>query len=77
MLAIFFDIAYFTATSRKKQFHFSKFIIIERYEPKYYLYLGSMAFTSLEVLERFQEIVESSKLGGASKSCFEVIQLIY
>ncbi|MBA7530271.1 hypothetical protein ES705_22474 [subsurface metagenome] len=76
LLAMFFDIAYFTAMSRKKQFHFRKFVIIEECEPRYFLYLGSMDFTSLEVLERIQEIVESSKIGNAPMSYFEFIQLI-
>jgi len=76
LLAMFFDIAYFTATSRKKPIRFRKFIIIEGCKPRYYLYLGSMDITSLEVLERIQEMAERSKIGGAPTSCFEFIQLI-
>lgn len=76
LLVIFFDIAYFNATSRKKQISFRRFIIIEGCKPRYYLYLGSMDISSLEVLERFQKIVESYKEGGTPTSCFEFIQLI-
>lgn len=77
LLAMFFDIAYFTATSRKKQFHFRKFVIIEGCKPRYYLYLGSMDFTSIDVLERIQEMAECSKIDrDAPMSCFEFIQLI-
>ncbi len=76
LLAMFFEIAYFTATSRKKQFHFRKFVIIEGCEPRYYFYLGSMDFTSLDVLERIQEMAERSKIGDAPMSCFEFIKLI-
>jgi len=76
LLAMFFDITYFTATSRKNQVYFRKFVIIEGIEPRYYLYFGSIDFTSLEILERIQEMAERSKIGDAPMSCFEFIQLI-
>ena len=76
LLAMFFDIAYFTTTSRKNQVYFRKFVIIEGCEPKYYLYFGSIDFTTLEVLERIQKMAERSKMGDGPMSCFEFIQLI-
>ena len=76
LLAMFFDIAYFTATSRKNQVYFRKFVKIEGCEPRYYLYFGSIDFAIIEILERIQEMAERSKIGDASMSCFEFIQLI-
>ncbi len=76
LLAMFFDITYFTATSRKKQVCFRKFVTIEGCEPRYYLYFGSIDFTTLDILERIQEMAERSKIGDAPMSCFEFIQLI-
>ena len=76
LLAMFFDITYFTATSRKNQVYFRKFVTIEGCEPRYYLYFGSIDFAIIEILERIQEMAERSKIGDASMSCFEFIQLI-
>lgn len=76
LLAMFFDIAYFTAMSRKNQVYFRKFVTIEGCEPKYYLYLGSIDFTSLEILEKIHEMAERFKIGDALMSCFEFIQII-
>lgn len=76
LLAMFFDIAYFTATSYKNQFYFRKFVTIEGCGLRYYLYFGSIDFTTLEILERIQEMAERFKMGDAPMSCFEFIQLI-
>jgi len=76
LMSIFFDIAYYTAISRDKGAHLRKFVTYDGLTPKYYLYVGSMDVTTTEVLDKLNEIISNSKPNDASKSCFEVIQLI-
>ena len=75
LMSIFFDIAYCSATLHDKNTHLRKFVAYDGNKTKYYLYLGSMDITSLEVLDILREKVRDSKPSDTPKSCFGVIQL--
>jgi len=76
LMSIFFDIAYYATISRDKKAHLRKFVRHDGLTVRYFLYVGSMDITSMEVLEKVNQKILSSKQDNASKSCFEVIQLI-
>jgi len=76
LMSILFDIAYYAAVSKGKGAHLRKFITHDGLMVRYFLYVGSMDITTMEVLGKVNEKILSSKPDDTSKSCFEVIQLI-
>ncbi len=54
MVAMLFDIVYYTAVFHDKVAHLRKFFIIEGSIPKYFGYIGSKDYNSIEIIEKSQ-----------------------
>ena len=75
LVAMLFDIAYYTAVSHDKVAHLRKFIVIEGATPKYLGFVGSKNYNSFDIISKIQEKIESTKDENATGSCFEIYQV--
>ena len=76
LFAIFFDIVYYTSISHNLETHLRKFYIFEDLSTKYYLYIGTMDITSLDILDKIKKKSNNSRLEDRSKSRFEIVQIL-
>lgn len=76
LLAIFFDIVYYTSNTRDLETHLRRFHTFDDTSMKYYLYVGTLDITSLEILDKIQEKSESLNLNAESISSFEIVQVL-
>ena len=75
LVAMLFDIAYYTAVSHDKVAHLRKFIAIEGATPKYFGFVGSKDYNSFDIISKIQEKIESTKDENETGSCFEIYQV--
>ncbi len=75
LVALLFDIAYYTAVSHDKVAHLRKFIAIEGISPKYFGYIGSKDFKSSVIINKIQNKIENAKDDKKAGSCFEIYQV--
>ncbi|KKN47366.1 hypothetical protein LCGC14_0663590 [marine sediment metagenome] len=75
LVAMLFDIVYYTAVSQDKNAHLRKFSVIEGATLKYFGYIGSKDYDMFEIINKIQEKIESSKDKNGAGSCFEVYQI--
>ena len=75
LVAMLFDIAYYTAVSHDKVAHLRKFIAIEGATPKYLGFVGSKAYNSFDIISKIQEKMEGTKDESGVGSCFEIYQV--
>jgi len=75
LVALLFDIAYYTAVSHDKDAHLRKFIAIEGVTPTYFGFIGSKDYNSLDIISKIQEKIGSAKDEKGTGSCFEIYQV--
>ncbi len=75
LVALFFDIAYYTAVSHDKDAHVRKFSAFNDKSLNYYYYLGSRNYNSLQLLEKMEDKCEHSKIRHGIGSYFEISQV--
>ena len=75
LVALLFDITYYTAVSHDKDAHLRKFITIEGVTPNYFGYIGSKDYNSFEIISKIQEKIRSTKDENGAGSCFEIYQV--
>ncbi|MHA2010239.1 MAG: hypothetical protein ACXABO_18930 [Promethearchaeota archaeon] len=75
LVSNFFDIAYYTAVSHDNDAHLRKFITVEGINPKYFGYFGSKDYSSLQIINKIQGIIESQRDENSSGTCFEIYQV--
>ncbi len=77
LVALFFDIAYYTAVSHDKDAHLRKFSVVDGATFRYFGYCGSKNYNSLQLIEKMQDKVEGSKVKHGVGSYFEVSQVFH
>ena len=75
LVALLFDIAYYTAVSHDKVAHLRKFIAIEGITPKFFGYIGSKDYGSSVIINKIQNKIENAKDEKGAGSCFEIYQI--
>lgn len=75
LVAMLFDIAYYTAVSHDKVAHLRKFVAVEGAIPKYFGFVGSKDYNSFDIISKIQEKIESTKDKNETGSCFEIYQV--
>ena len=75
LVALFFDIGYYTAVSHDKDAHLRKFSAFNGTTIQFYFYLGSRNYNSLQLLEKMEDKGENSKARHGIGSYFEVSQI--
>ena len=70
-----FDIAYYTGVSYDLDTHLRSFSTLVGGTFHYFLYVGTMAYNSLEILEEIRKKVEMSKNEVNSGAYFEIISI--
>ncbi len=75
LVAMLFDIAYYTAVSHDKNAHLRKFIAIEGATPTYFGFVGSKDYNSFDIISKIQEKIGSTKDGNGTGCCFEIYQI--
>ena len=75
LVALLFDIAYYTAVSHDKVAHLRKFIAIEGISPKFFGYIGSKDYKSSVIINKIQNRIENAKGDKKVGSCFEIYQV--
>ncbi|MFW9877489.1 MAG: hypothetical protein ACFFG0_30755 [Candidatus Thorarchaeota archaeon] len=73
LVATFFDIAYYTAVGNNKNAHFRTFSTVMGSTLYHFLYVGSIDYDGVEILEKIQNKCEMN--GKDTGSCFEVIPI--
>ncbi len=76
LVALLFDITYYTAVSHDKDAHLRKFTTIMGASPKYFGYFGSRDYNSLKILEKIQKKIERSEDMKGTGSYFDILQII-
>jgi len=76
LVALYFDLTYYTAISHDKEAHLRKFTTILGAKPMYFVYVGSENYTVMEFIEMIQQ--RDSKEGGpCDKASFiNIMQLV-
>ncbi|KKN07296.1 hypothetical protein LCGC14_1068510 [marine sediment metagenome] len=72
LVAMLFDIAYYTAVSHDKNAHLRKFIAIIGAIPTYFGYVGSKDYGSFVIINKIQNKIENTKDENGAGSCFEI-----
>lgn len=75
LVAMFFDIGYYTAVSHDKDGHIRKFSIFDGISLRYYGYFGSRDYNSIELIEKVKEKINTSGDRKDKRSCFEIVQI--
>ena len=75
LVATFFDITYYTATSHDKEAHLKTFSTVIGRGIHYYLYFGSRLYHTLEILEKIQEKSNINENRNHTGSYFEVLSI--
>lgn len=76
LVALYFDLAYYTATTQDKNTHLRKFTTILGLTPYYFLYIGSKPHTSFELFKKVQEKTNAGKINDGVGSFINIIQLL-
>lgn len=75
LVAMLFDIVYYTAVSHDKDARLRKFLAIEGASPKYFGFVGSKDYSSFDIISKIQEKMEGTKDESGVGSCFEIYQV--
>jgi len=76
LIALYFDLAYYTAISHNKDAHLRKFTTILGANPMYFVYVGSENYNVMEFTDMIQER-DSKETGPCDKACFlDIRQLV-
>ncbi len=70
-----FDVAYYTSVSHDKDAHLRSFSTLVGTTVHYFLYVGTKAYNSLEIIEEIRKKVEMCKNEVNSGSYFEIISI--
>jgi len=76
LIALYVDLAYYTATKHSKDTHLSKFTTILGSIPQYFLYIGSKYYNNLELLNKVQEKTTMGTNNDGAGSFINIIQLL-
>ena len=76
LVALFFDIAYYTAVSHDKDAHLRKFSVFEGVNLRYFGYFGSRDYNSMKLIEKVREKIQRSEEKNRRGSYFEILQVV-
>ncbi|KKN27158.1 hypothetical protein LCGC14_0867510 [marine sediment metagenome] len=75
LVAMLFDIAYYTAVSHDKDAYLRKFITIEGATPTYFGFVSSKDYNSFDIISKIQEKIKSAGDEKGAGYCFEIYQV--
>lgn len=76
LVAMFFDLAYYNATTHDKDTHLRSFISIIDGAPRFFCYVGSKDYNSLQIIEKIQEKSENYKKKAGMGSFIKLTQVV-
>jgi len=75
LVALLFDITYYTAVSHDKNGHLRKITTIDERSIKYFCYFGSKDYNRMSLIEKIQEKLEVVKDKNKNGFYFEILQM--
>ena len=75
LVALYFDLAYYTGNSHDKDTHIRKFISFLWVAPFYFLYVGSRDYTSLDLLQKVMDLKNKREEYYGIGSHIEIMQM--
>ena len=76
LVALFFDIVYYTSVSHDKDAHLRKFSVFEGVNLRYFGYCGTRDYNSMKLIEKVRERIHVSEEKNLTGSYFEILQVV-
>ena len=76
LVAVLFDLAYYNATSHDKDTHLRSFTSIIGGAPRFFCYVGSKDYNSLQIIEKLQEKMNNYKEKAGAGSFITLTQVV-
>jgi hypothetical protein len=76
LVALFFDIAYYTVVSHDRVSHFRKFSTVDGVTIKFCSYFGSRDYNPIELIKKVQQKTQKNKSNTRNGFLFEIVQIL-